>query len=32
MYNSQREKSTNVLDYKGPWAGYGEKLENITIT
>ena len=31
-YKSDREKSKDVLNYLGPWAGYGEQLENGALT
>lgn len=32
QFKSQREKPSGEFGYLGPWAGYGEKLENGAIT
>jgi hypothetical protein len=32
LYKSQREEEKSVLAYQGPWAGYGENMENGAIT
>ena len=32
LYKQQRDKGEGDLDYLGPWAGYGENLQNGGLT